>query len=227
MHRITQENFFNFTPATGEVRAALKRTPPCYKGTFKLCYYRPALKMLHFAILPSGNRRARRTRLSCRGIGLRRTRGYGSHQFPNHPMVLSAPIPQAFSVEFFREQVQGIQLSALLRFLIGKRMGACSTTVRFAHRGIGGIFLPPRCRHPTSPQLHVGLSGWWVSKIKRCHSFWKYAICGQVAVCCRCGQRQFDLPGHWHCARFLYNAADHRGGDACVPAAAVGTGSTA
>ncbi len=136
--------------------------------------------------------------------------------FPNHPDGVVRPeYRRHFCRGIFREQVQGIEVvrTVLLPFPNRKAYERMLNYSSFcASAALTGSFLDrPDVVIATSPQLLVGLSGWWVSKIKKVpfvleiRDLWPESL-SAVGVGSDDSLLHRTLA---RLARFLYNAADH------------------
>lgn len=136
--------------------------------------------------------------------------------FPNHP---SGVIPPEYRKHFrrgvHRESFDGVNVvrTWLLPFPNGKPRQRMLNFASFcASAAITGSFLSrPDVLIATSPQLLVGLSGWWLSKLKRVpfvleiRDLWPESLTA-VGI----GSQQSLLHRSLGAtARFLYEAADH------------------
>jgi glycosyltransferase involved in cell wall biosynthesis len=136
--------------------------------------------------------------------------------FPNHPDgVVRREYRKHFFRGIFREQVQGIEVvrTALLPFPNRKAYERMLNYSSFcASAALAGSFLGrPDVVIATSPQLLVGLSGWWVSKIKavpfvlEIRDLWPESL-SAVGVGSDNSLLHRTLA---RLARFLYKTADH------------------
>jgi len=136
--------------------------------------------------------------------------------FPNHPDGVVRPeYRKHFCRGIFREQVQGIEVvrTILLPFPNRKAYERMLNYSSFcASAALAGSFLDrPDVVIATSPQLLVGLSGWWVSKIKKVpfvleiRDLWPESL-SAVGVGSDNSLLHRTLA---RLARFLYKAADH------------------
>jgi colanic acid biosynthesis glycosyl transferase WcaI len=136
--------------------------------------------------------------------------------FPNHPDgVLRPEYREHFRGGVFREQIEGVKVvrSWLLPFPNRKSYERMLNYSSFSiSAGVAGMFLePPDVVIATSPQLLVGLSGWWVAKRKRMpfvleiRDLWPESL-GAVGVGTN---NSFIYRALNHIAGFLYSKADH------------------
>jgi glycosyltransferase involved in cell wall biosynthesis len=136
--------------------------------------------------------------------------------FPNHPTgVLLPEYRSRFRRLVCREQMDGINVIRTWLFPLPNRK-AHERIINYSSFCLSAAATGTFIRHPdvviaTSPQLLVGISGWWVSRIKRTRfvlevrDLWPESLAA-VGV----GNRQSFLHRFLaKIARFLYHASDH------------------